>query len=203
MKTQITLIRHGETSWNMQHRWQGHAPVPLNEVGRTQASETADCLKNARITRMVSSDLSRCLETAHIINRVLNVPLNQDKRLREIDVGRWQGLTSEEIQQWDSQTFEAYRQESPQNRVFPGGESFHQLRQRAIETLTEIVENYAGEHVLVVTHGGVIRGTLLGLLGVEPIATRIENCSLNRLLYENGIWQSNGVSLAAASVLWD
>lgn len=203
MKTRITLIRHGETTWNLQGRWQGFAPVPLSDVGRGQAIAAADSLKTTDITRIITSDLSRCVETAAIINRVLNVPLSYESRLREINVGFWQGLTSDEIQRWDPENFEQYRNVAYHLRAFPGGESFKQLGERAVAALHEWVEAHGGEHLLVVTHGGVIRSILFGLAGVEPGGQRVENCSLNRLIHQDGVWSSHGVSVAAASVQWD
>lgn len=189
MRTQIALIRHGETDWNMQHRWQGHAPIPLNDTGCAQAMEAAEQLQDAGFTRIVASDLLRCVQTAEILNRVLDIPVDYDSRLREIDVGWWQGLTGDEIKLWDAENYENYRNASYLTRAFPGGESFQQLIQRSTAALMDIQESCRGEHVLVVTHGGVIRAVLYHLFAFETGSYSIQNCSVNRLTCENGVWQ--------------
>ncbi len=184
------------------YRWQGHAPIGLSELGFAQAADAAQHLTRAGITRMVSSDLVRCVQTAQVIQEVLQVPISYDKRLREIHVGLWQGMTTEEIQQWDGEAFEAYRGSPAVLRAFPGGESYQQLAERAVAALNEIVEQFAGEHLLVVTHGGVIRAALRTLLKMEEFGV-VENCSLNRLVHDQGAWQPNGIGEMVASAKWE
>jgi broad specificity phosphatase PhoE len=91
--TTLLLVRHGETDWNAERRWQGHADVPLNERGRDQAERLAEELENARVDAVYSSDLSRARETAEIVGARLGVPVVLDPALREIDVGSREGLT--------------------------------------------------------------------------------------------------------------
>src|SRR5690348_1398191 len=97
--TWLLLARHGETDWNREGRWQGHADVALNDRGREQARELATQLVNEPIDAIVSSDLRRAHETALIIAEVKRLPVATDAGLREIDVGSWSGLTPEEIEQ--------------------------------------------------------------------------------------------------------
>src|SRR6185369_7089516 len=99
MTTHITLIRHGQTPWNATGRWQGHAFVPLNDEGRRQATRLAKHLLPIadEITAIYSSDLVRASETAEIIAARLEKTVRVDVRLREIDMGEWQGLTGDEI----------------------------------------------------------------------------------------------------------
>src|SRR5581483_12433051 len=87
--TTLLLVRHGETDWNSERRWQGHADEPLNETGRAQAREVADELADRSIDAVYSSDLSRARETAEIIAARLGLSVTTDARLGEVDVGDW------------------------------------------------------------------------------------------------------------------
>ncbi len=91
VKTTFFVIRHGETDWNLNGRWQGHADVPLNQVGRVQARRLADRLlrDGARIDAIYSSDLKRAWETARAVAAALDLAPRLDPSLREIDVGSW------------------------------------------------------------------------------------------------------------------
>ena len=95
---QLILIRHGQTQWNREGRWQGQADPPLNALGRRQARRAALDLRGARLDHLYSSDLRRALETAHIIGADLGLAVIPDPRLREINLGRWQGMLSADIE---------------------------------------------------------------------------------------------------------
>lgn len=187
--THILLIRHGETDWNRSGRWQGLAPIPLNEDGREQARRLAAYLAACEVmaSAIYSSDLSRCRETAAIIASRLNKALHLDPRLREIDLGQWQGLTAEEIRFWDG-TAHSYREADRHHRPFPGGESPHELAVRACAALDHARVNHAGGEIVIVTHGGVIRNIVrhLGLLAEPPPPA---NTSLWKLAYNDDGWQ--------------
>src|SRR6185437_6606991 len=99
--TTLLLVRHGETDWNAERRYQGHADVPLNDRGVEQARELAEQLAGERIDAIYSSDLSRAHATAEIVGERLGVPVVTDPDLREIDVGAVEGLTFEESRSFD------------------------------------------------------------------------------------------------------
>src|SRR5687767_15606813 len=120
MATHLTLIRHGETDWNAMRRYQGHAPVPLNEAGREQARLAASHLVRGGFDRIFSSDLWRARETAEIIGNVLQLSVEPDQRLREINVGHWQGLSHDEILAWDTERYDTYYNVPYMQRVMPG-----------------------------------------------------------------------------------
>ena len=93
----LILARHGETDWNRDGIWQGHGDPPLNELGRRQAAELAERMADVEIEALYSSDLRRAYETAEIVGRAKGVEITADPDLREMDVGSWSGLTTEEI----------------------------------------------------------------------------------------------------------
>lgn len=193
MSTLITLIRHGQTNWNVDGRWQGHAAVPLNEVGRTQAKILARYLHNTTARRMISSDLLRTRETADIINDQLRLPISFDNRFREIDVGEWQGLTVDEVKAWDTDRFEHFVSDM-YSIPRPGGESYELLGNRGIVAMKDLATRYPNEHTLVVTHGGTIRQIVKRLTGVE-IPYSVENTSLTSLTYQNDTWRAHDLAI--------
>src|SRR3712207_5307832 len=91
----LLLVRHGETDWNRDHKWQGHTGPPLNEVGRRQATELAEQVTDVDV--IYSSDTIRAKETAEIIAARLGLAVETDSRLREVDFGRWESLTRQQI----------------------------------------------------------------------------------------------------------
>jgi probable phosphoglycerate mutase len=144
--TLLCLVRHGETDWNRQRRIQGSTDVPLNDTGRRQAAETAVLLARRSFDAVVSSPLSRALDTGTIIadHLGLSAPAGYDG-LRERSYGEAEGLTHVEIaERW------------PHDAV-PGRESRAALLDRVTETLAEIAVRYDGGAVVVATHGAVIR----------------------------------------------
>jgi probable phosphoglycerate mutase len=185
MKTCIGLIRHGETVWNRTGRWQGHAPTPISDEGRQQAALLAEYLAQSGepVAAIYSSDSPRCRETAAIVAERLGKPLLLDRRLREIDLGEWQGLTSEEIRAWDGERFAA-AQLDPYNIARPGGENLGQVAERALQVIQEAVDQHQGAYCLVVSHGGTIRSVLYRLKLTEDSHLSVGNTSLTRLSYE-------------------
>ena len=97
--TEFLLVRHGETNWNRDRRFQGHADPGLNRTGREQARALADELAGEPIVAIYASDLARARETAEIIGERVAAPVVLDRELREIDVGEWQGLTWPEVEE--------------------------------------------------------------------------------------------------------
>src|SRR5579871_2475081 len=95
--TTLLLARHGETDWNSERRWQGHADRPLNDTGRAQAAELAESLDGTAIAAIYSSDLARARETAEIVAARLGLTVVLDPGLREVDVGDWSGVRHDEV----------------------------------------------------------------------------------------------------------
>lgn len=205
MITQITLLRHAETDWNSAGRWQGLAPIPLNEIGISQARAVAETLRRANFTQVISSDLLRARQTATIINQILELPLTYDLRLREIDVGSWQGLTRDEIENWDPNNSQKFYDSPRMERSFPFGESYQEVGKRVVHALEDIAQLCGGQHTLVVTHGGAIRGAL-ALIGEEKEEPHVPlaNCSLTRLRFlpVDNKWRVETLGEVSAEEQW-
>jgi probable phosphoglycerate mutase len=160
--TRLLLVRHGESTWNAQARWQGQADPPLSPLGEQQAEEAAQRLAEiASITVVWTSDLVRARRTAELIASRLGVDRVCDEpRLRERDVGSWSGLTRAEIEErWPG--YLAARR-SP-----PDFEGDVELLARTRAGLLAAVDGSRTGDVLVVTHGGVVR-TIERSLGATP-----------------------------------
>jgi broad specificity phosphatase PhoE len=166
--TKLLLVRHGETGWNAEGRWQGHADIPLNARGREQALQLAERLAGERIEAIYTSDLSRARDTADIVGTRLGIPVISDPDLREIDVGPIEGLTAEEAQR-----FEGWH-----------GEPKDAHTARTLAAIDRIARRHPNERVLVVTHGGSMRRVHehLGLERNGPF----ENCSVLACAHEDG-----------------
>jgi broad specificity phosphatase PhoE len=158
----LLLVRHGESTWNAQSRWQGQADPPLSSLGERQAEEAADRLAEiASIASVWTSDLARARRTAELIASRLRIErVREEARLRERDVGPWTGLTREEIEErWPG--YLAARR-APDD--FEGDAA---LLARTRAGLSAAVDGSSSGDVLVVTHGGVVR-TIERSLGATP-----------------------------------
>jgi broad specificity phosphatase PhoE len=190
--TRLLLIRHGETPWNRDRRWQGHADVPLSAEGLAQAVRLADHLKTqgAAIGVVYSSDLQRAHETARKLAEALATELIVDPLWREIEVGRWTGLSADEIKERFAEEWKriAAGEDLPRG----GGETFAAFSLRIVEALDRVRRRHAGETVAVVTHGGVIRAALLHALGLSWLRLRevaaVENTALSELVWDGSAW---------------
>ena len=153
--TRLILIRHGETDWNAEGRWQGQIDVPLNENGRKNAREMAQSLEGVGIQAIYSSDLMRALETAQALGEAAGLDVQTDARLREIHQGDWQGMLVTEIQERYNQRFEQ-RMQDPWAVAPPGGETVVQVQERVFRALDDILQKHTDETVAIVAHGFVI-----------------------------------------------
>lgn len=160
--TRIYLVRHGETAWNAEGRWQGTLDIPLGEVGHQQAQALAKHLKDRPIAAMYSSDLSRARDTAEPLSRAKGLEIQTDARLRELDFGVFQGLTHDEIRakypEEERELFVDYL-----DFVLPEGESRRAVQARVYEMWQEVVRRHPNSEVVVMSHGGPVRLLLLKL----------------------------------------
>jgi broad specificity phosphatase PhoE len=151
--TTLLLVRHGETDWNRDGRWQGHSDTHLNDIGREQALRVAAELHDVDV--VYSSDLARARETAEIIAGALGLDVRFDPRLRERSFGAWEGLTAPEI---EADFREAHaRWLAGDGAGADDAEPFAAFGARVTGFLEEALERHPDETVLVVAHGGSIR----------------------------------------------
>jgi probable phosphoglycerate mutase len=154
--TTICVTRHGETDWNITGVLQGWIDVPLNENGRRQALQMAECFKVCGFSRVWTSPLSRASETAEIVADVLGLPapLRSDG-LKERNFGLIQGMTKRDLSILHPGLHADIMRRDPACH-FDEGESPDHFADRIIDALHEIAERHPGERVLVVTHGWVM-----------------------------------------------
>ena len=150
--TSLYLIRHGQTDWNIEQRWQGQSDIPLNAAGRQQAERLAAELVTTKFSAIYSSDLSRAYETALALSRINGLPIQRDPRLREIHQGEWQGLREIDIQAHYGNAFQA-RKQNPLHVAPPGGETVIQVRDRVISAVNDICSMHPKERIALVSHG--------------------------------------------------
>jgi probable phosphoglycerate mutase len=161
----ILLLRHGEIHGaNAEKRFVGQFDVPLNRTGRDQARWWRQRMATVPLANIVSSDLRRCMQTARIAAADHLVPIEASSELREIDLGRWEGMRFAEVKQrWP----DAFRQRGDDIARFrpPQGENFSDLHQRVVPFFENVVKQ-GGQHLLIVTHAGVIRILVCHMLGL-------------------------------------
>lgn len=186
MSTLLTLVRHGQTYWNALHRWQGHAPIPLDETGHWQAARLASALaQDGTVTALYSSDLSRCRQTAEYIGQALGLEVRYDARLREIHTGLWQGMTFEEVQAFDAENYAA-RDADRLNVPVPGGENDAMFSRRVLAALANVLDECRDGHGLIVTHGGPVHLVLRHFHLHPENQLRIANTSRTVLRVDDG-----------------
>jgi broad specificity phosphatase PhoE len=181
MTTHALLIRHGETDWNADGRWQGRAPTPLNDLGREQSRLLGRYLaaQGPRIDMLYSSDLIRARQTAEAIAAPLGLIIQFDPRLREIDLGDWQGLTRAEVEAWDTERYTAY-QADRRNHPIPNGESWMQVQGRIRAAFDDLAGQHVSQTFALVSHGGAIGRLIESLFGTIERPT-LSNTSITVL----------------------
>lgn len=149
--TTLYLIRHGETTWNVEGRYQGHLDPPLTERGRQQAETTAVHLAAIDFAAIYSSDLARAYQTALPLAAKTGLPVHCDVRLREIDQGDWHGVLIGDIRAQWSQSLYGWEAD-PWRHCPPGGERLEQLQTRVYAAIDEMVTRYPQGIVAVFSH---------------------------------------------------
>lgn len=186
--TTILLARHGESDWNRDQRWQGHADRPLTGLGREQARALADRLTATELDAVYSSDLERARETAAIVAEPHQLPVKELPDLREVDVGSWSGLTRAEAEE---RFPNAFRRWTEGEEGWDDGETYEQLSERVVGAVLAIAARHPCDRVLLVAHGGSIRAVHAAALGVDVHAyrriQRVEpNATLSAVCVEDG-----------------
>jgi broad specificity phosphatase PhoE len=162
--THFGLLRHAVTEWNRVKRIQGQTDTSLSPLGERQAQRWGRRLKTSPWHRILVSDARRALETAAGINKVLDVPMECDPRLREQDWGEWTGKTLAQLKR-EAPLLLAQQEKAGWNFCPPGGEDRHRVRDRSLKAIVDAGKKWRGERILVITHEGVIKCLLYDLCG--------------------------------------
>ena len=189
-RTQVIIVRHGETEWNIRGIRQGYLDSRLTERGIAQAKALALRLAREKFTALYSSDLGRAMQTAQEIANVTGHAIITDERLRERHLGIFQGLDGDEIGAKYPEERRLMRTRGP-GYVIPGGESMVQQVARNIECLNDLAAKHQGEQIVVVTHGGVVSGFFRHTLEISLEAPRrfeFVNAGINVFVHEDGNW---------------
>jgi broad specificity phosphatase PhoE len=180
------LWRHGQTTWNAQHRFQGQTDIPLDETGEAQAEQAARRLATLRPDALFSSDLARAQQTAAPLSRLTGLPVILEKDLRERFGGDWEGLSDAEI-----------RERYPAERAAwnpPNGEPTIAVADRTAGALTRIADSLEdGQLAVAVGHGAALRLGMERFLGIfvedTPILGGLTNCSWSVLELRGARWR--------------
>lgn len=192
MSCRIYFVRHGQTTWNAELKFQGHTDVPLSGLGIEQAEFLARRLSDYKISAFYASDLIRAVKTAEILAQPHNLSVMPLPGLREVNFGSWEGkVFTKEIKDklidsgknwWDS----------PLDGSGSKGESFSQMSARVNEAIRSIVERHLDDQeIVVVSHGGVIRAIIAAVLGIDLVhywRLRLDNACLNIIDFNSPDW---------------
>ncbi len=177
----LWLVRHGETDWNLEGRYQGQADPPLNARGRLQAELLADELAGKVFAGIYSSDLQRAHMTAKTIAERLGLEVQVEPRLREVNQGAWEGMLTADIRSQYAKAW-ADRQRDPRYFQPPGGESQHQVATRLRSAVDDIVLQNPSGPLLVVSHGLAL-ASLICMVDDLPLTQAFERIPDNARPY--------------------
>jgi probable phosphoglycerate mutase len=189
-ETEIIVIRHGETVWNLEGRWQGHFNSPLTKTGIKQAEAVAERFAEVKFATLYSSDLERAIQTAERIAKGTHHQLIPDSRLRERNLGIFEGLTVAEIDEQFPEHSMKYKSFDP-DHIIPEGESMRQFSQRIRGCFKDLAKKHKGETILAVAHGGVLNQLFKFVINVPLDAPRnytLLNASVNIFICADAVW---------------
>lgn len=164
--TRILLIRHGRVAWNAKSAYTGWTDVPLDECGREEAALVAQRLKTVNLAAVYSSDLCRARNTAEIIASQHPLGVEIEPNLKEVNYGEWEGLSIDEVKNAYGEVFYKSWADDPERVRIPGGETFGELRDRAVPAIKRIASLHPGGIVAIVAHRSVNRVLICHWLGL-------------------------------------
>lgn len=172
--TTLYIVRHGQTTWNLEGRLQGHFDAPLTTLGRTQAAHACDKLKGIKLSAAFASPLGRAMETARILIGKRKMTITAVEGLKEVGLGLLEGMSRAEAEKAHFAQYHNFW-ERPHLFQLDGAESFADVQARTLGAIYDIAEAHTGEHVLIVSHGMAIKTILASFLGKElPALNEIE-----------------------------
>ena len=185
--TEIILVRHGETDWNVQQVFRGRIDIELNETGVRQAELLAEYLRRVKIEAVYSSPLRRALKTAEVIARYHTLEVAIAPGLIDFDFGKWEGLPHQEVKRRYKQLYAQWLG-NPHLVQMPDGESLNDVRGRALRVVDEVIAKHKGTVVLV-SHRVVNKVLTCALLGLDNSHfwnIRQDTCGITTFSYNNG-----------------
>ena len=193
------LLRHGETDYHADNRVLGRKDIGLNEKGRGQARRAADFFAGLELTAVYSSPLKRCMETASPVAESQGLEIEVVQGLIEVDMGEWDGRSIKELFSEEGELVGRWMG-SPSSVTIPGGEDFGVVRERVMKATREITSRHPGEdRVLIVAHGGPIRGIICEALKMDlddMLRIQIDLASISAVrFFDGGIPETAMVSL--------
>ncbi len=165
MHTTLFLVRHGETEWAKSGRVLGRRDLGLSEAGRAQAAEVAERLAGTEVAEILTSPLLRAVETAEKIAERHQIEVARDPRLTDMQAGKWEGKTYQEV--LSDEEYQTFLRD-PRSPSIPGGEPLDAIRERVVASVEQaLTDNELGANIVMVTHAGVVRVLLAHYLGMS------------------------------------
>lgn len=193
IQTTLYLVRHGQTEWNLETRMQGHKDSPLTKLGITQAQRLHDKLMNEKIDLICSSESKRAYDTAKIVQGSLDIPLYLYKELKEINMGEWEGMKQTDIINKYPNTWNNFWNNPSKYSPIGDGESYHELKNRVIPAIENIINLNQGKSILIVTHRITLKVTMAYFKNqnIHEICNNpdIEPASVSKINLCNGIYK--------------
>lgn len=188
----IILIRHGETTWNIEGRYQGQEDTPLSERGLRQGQLLAEALHKIHLDVCISSPLQRSYQTCKFCADLHSLPVTTDARLTEINHGSWEGVLAGDIAKRYPVEFAQWHTQPQLVQMPDGGESLEDVRKRARAAFDDYAATYADKTVLVAAHDAVNKAIICDLLGLDMShfwQIKQDNTCINVLEYSEGSWR--------------
>ena len=189
--TRILLVRHGETTWNQQGRYQGQVDTPLSERGWAQGRQLAKALSVVKLDACYASPLSRAFNTAKLCAELHGLDVTTDERLLEIAHGEWEGMLADEVEQQWPELLYKWRT-TVVDAPMPGGEAIDEVADRSMEAFNDIARDNEGKTVLVAAHDAVNKAVVCRVMGTDLShfwQVKQDNTCINVLEWQNGVWR--------------
>jgi broad specificity phosphatase PhoE len=191
--TRLYIIRHGETYWNTEKRMQGHLDSELTETGKRQARLLSEALADIEFDAIYSSSSGRTMETARIIAGKRSTPIIPLDSLKEINLGEWEGRVFTDVEKRYPEQYKNFW-ENPHLYIPAGGEEFSDVKNRAADTLLELVNRHEGGNIMLVTHTVTLK-TIMTIIENKELkdlwsGAFIHPASLSMIEYDNGGWNA-------------
>src|SRR5512139_881523 len=188
--TKLYLVRHGQTAWNVGEIFRGRADIPLDETGRREAGLAGEALREATIHAVYSSPLSRSFETAQLIAKCHNLPVEPLEAIIDISYGDWEGLSNERVRESYPELHKLWH-EQPHKICFPGGESLDEVRARTMTAVSRLMVKHQDQTIVLVAHrvpNKVICCALIGLDNSHFWRIQQDTACTNLFTHKNGEW---------------